>query len=237
MTDIVKLNVGGQLFTTTKATLQRYPSSMLGAMFNGSFSTSVDDHGCHFIDRDGSLFTYVLNFLRSSALCLPDGFRHFDQLCLEADFYQIQPLIDQLNAMKKVRREQQNLCKGKLLEVIEVRTGSIATMPTNNSRVKTIISGRSDIVCNLPFVNAQEKLRNTSEAEFTEIELFGTNSNIRLKLGEYLQNSGWTQLNCDVSSSSGYDTKSMISSLLIEHTYRDRWLLPHSASDTDNIAS
>ena len=49
MSVIVKLNVGGQLFTTTLATLQKYPDSMLGAMFNGSFNNSGNDDGCHFI--------------------------------------------------------------------------------------------------------------------------------------------------------------------------------------------
>lgn len=225
MSGIVKLNVGGEIYTTTKATLQRYPNSMLGAMFNGSFTTSADDSGCVFIDRDGYLFRYVLNYLRSSALCLPDGFKLLDQLCLEADFYQIQPLIEELNCIKKSKEHP--ICKrGKLLEIIEVRTGSIATMPTSNSRVKTIISGRSNIVCNLPFVKAKEKLQNTSEADFTEIELFGVCSNIRLKLGEHLQNSDWTLLSSNVSSSSAYDEKSQISSLLMEHTYRDRWLCP-----------
>ena len=234
MADILKLNVGGHFFTTTKATLLRYPNSMLGVMFNGSFSTTVDSNGYYFIDRDGTLFPYILNFLRSSALCLPEDFKHLDQLSLEADFYQIQPLITALENLRKAR-DRSKCQTGKLLEVIEVRTGSTATMPTNNSRVKTIISGRRNIVCNLPFVNAQEKLQHTSEAEFIEIELSGTNSNIRLKLGEYLQNSGWKLLNCDVSSSSGYDTKSMISSLLIEHTYRDRWLCPDQEYDCNGV--
>jgi len=43
--DLVHLNVGGYKYTTTKNTLSRYPNSMLGAMFNGSMPTSVDEEG------------------------------------------------------------------------------------------------------------------------------------------------------------------------------------------------
>ena len=224
--DLVCLNVGGVLYTTTKATLSRFPNSMLGAMFNGSMPTTLDGEGNYFIDRDGMIFAYVLNFLRSSSLALPDEFRHYDQLAVEADFYQIEPLIQAINELRSKARMPRHC--GRLLEVIEVRTGSTATMPTNNSRVKTIISGRRDVINSLPsqFVGAMEKLQATSDMEFTELLLNG--SNVRLQLAEYLQMNGWTMVDSHLSSSSGYDSKSMISSLIIEQTYRDRWLLPES---------
>ena len=225
--DIVHLNVGGLLYTTTKATLCRNPNSMLGAMFNGSMPTSKDECGRYFIDRDGTLFGHVLNFLRSSHLALPDDFKHLDQLALEADFFQIEPLIQAINDQKQ-RKMYQSPSQGRLLEVIEVRTGSTATMPTNNSRVKTIISGRRDVICSLPshFFGPVEKLQHAtscSELDYTELELHG--SNVRLRLAEYLQSQGWKLVGCDLTSSSGYDSKSMISSLIIEHSYRDRWFL------------
>ena len=196
---------------------------MLGAMFNGSMATTVDENGYYFIDRDGTLFGYVLNFLRSSQLAVPDGFKNLSQLAVEADFYQIQPLLDAIKDLKL--KDIKGECQvGNLIEVIEVRTGSTATMPTNNSRVKTIISGRCDVICSLPYLGSLEKLQHVSDKEFTEMLLTG--SNIRLKLGEYLLGAGWKLLDSNVSSSSGYDAKSMISSLIIEQTYRDRWFLP-----------
>lgn len=223
--DLVRLSVGGLIFSTTKATLSRYPNSMLGAMFNGSMPTSCDEDGRYFIDRDGTLFPYVLNFLRSSQLALPADFKHYEQLAIEADFYQIEPLIQAISELRHKLRSPP-VPVGHLIEVIEVRTGSTATMPTNNSRVKTIISGRRDVLNGLPseFVGATEKLQHTGDMEFTELEMNG--SNIRLRLAEYLQNSGWHLLNSNLSSSSGYDSKSMISSLIIEQSYRDRWFLP-----------
>ena len=229
---IVRLNVGGVYYMTTKATLSRYPESMLGAMFNGSLPNNTDENGCYFIDRDGDLFRHVLNFLRSSQLALPSDFKHLDQLAVEADFYQVQPLIQLVNEMQEKRKNQQQW-NGHILEVIEVRTGSTATMPTNNSRIKTIISGRKDIIVSLPpaLVGTVEKLQHASDS-VTELEVFG--SSIRLRLAEYLMNVGWQLMDGSMSSSSGYDSKSMISSLIIEQSYRDRWFLPAESSQWQN---
>ena len=98
--NIVKLNVGGTYYTTTRTTLTQYPESMLGSMFNGSFPETKDENGYYFIDRNGPMFQYVLDYLRSSTLALPKDFPHLDQLCLEADFYQIKPLIEELSKYK-----------------------------------------------------------------------------------------------------------------------------------------
>lgn len=100
MTTPVTLNVGGHLYTTSLSTLQRYPDSMLGAMFRGDFPTTRDSQGNYFIDRDGTLFRYILNFLRTSELTLPMDFTETDLLRKEADFYQIEPLIQCLNDPK-----------------------------------------------------------------------------------------------------------------------------------------
>ncbi|TRZ01600.1 hypothetical protein DNTS_022959 [Danionella cerebrum] len=100
MMDTVTLNVGGQLYTTSLSTLQRYPDSMLGAMFRGDFPTTRDAQGNYFIDRDGPLFRYILNFLRTSKLTLPCDFKETELLRKEADFYQIEPLIQCLGETK-----------------------------------------------------------------------------------------------------------------------------------------
>ncbi|KAK5871973.1 hypothetical protein PBY51_012710 [Eleginops maclovinus] len=93
MGEPVTLNVGGCLYSTSLSTLQRYPDSTLGAMFGGDLPTVRDVRGNYFIDRDGPLFRYILNFLRTSELTLPCDFKETDLLRKEADFYQIEPLI------------------------------------------------------------------------------------------------------------------------------------------------
>lgn len=53
--EIVKLNIGGQLFATSKANLFRDADSMFAAMFSGrGFKVEPDPKdGSYFIDRDG----------------------------------------------------------------------------------------------------------------------------------------------------------------------------------------
>ncbi|CAH1232510.1 KCTD21 [Branchiostoma lanceolatum] len=98
--DIVTLDVGGHVYRTTITTLTRYPDSMLGAMFSGDLGTLQDDQGRYFIDRDGTLFRHVLNFLRTSQLVLPEDFKELPLLEMEADFYQIQSLIEAVKSYK-----------------------------------------------------------------------------------------------------------------------------------------
>ena len=98
--DIMRLNVGGMIYTTSRSTLCKYPDSMLGAMFGGKFEMIYDDAGCAFIDRDGDMFRHVLNFLRTGRLLLSKEFNDFDLLEVEADFYQIQPLSNSVMEQK-----------------------------------------------------------------------------------------------------------------------------------------
>ena len=100
MSDIIDLNVGGQIYTTTRTTLTRYPTSMLGCMFSDRLPSAVDKHGNYVIDRDGQMFRHVLNFLRTSQLILPKDFREHELLNAEADFYQIPDLIEALSGCK-----------------------------------------------------------------------------------------------------------------------------------------
>ena len=96
----VKLNVGGQHFTTSVQTLTKDPNSMLAAMFSGRFDMKPSEDGSFFIDRDGTHFRFILNFLRTGKLTLPEGATFTKELEEEAEFYQIQGLIDALRAAK-----------------------------------------------------------------------------------------------------------------------------------------
>ena len=58
------LNVGGVFFTTLRTTLTRFPDSMLAAMFSGGHELQMDSRGAFFIDRNGTYFGYILEFLR-----------------------------------------------------------------------------------------------------------------------------------------------------------------------------
>ncbi|KAH8056200.1 hypothetical protein JL722_7502 [Aureococcus anophagefferens] len=62
--DVVTLNVGGTMFTTSVETLCADADSMLAAMFSGRHALRPADDGSLFIDRDPKHFGLVLNFLR-----------------------------------------------------------------------------------------------------------------------------------------------------------------------------
>lgn len=95
--DPVTLNVGGEIFTTTLDTLTRCRDSMLGSMFTGLIPVLRDNRGNVFIDRDGKAFRYILNYLRSGFLDLPDRFSELSLLRREADFFQIRPLLEAIH--------------------------------------------------------------------------------------------------------------------------------------------
>lgn len=86
---IVKLNVGGYKFTSSRATLCRVPGTHLECMFSGRHANPTDvdpDDGSYFIDRDGTHFRHVLNFLRVGAVVsLPESATARDELAAEAD--------------------------------------------------------------------------------------------------------------------------------------------------------
>ena len=96
----VKLNVGGQHFATSVQTLTKDPNSMLASMFSGRFDMKPSEDGSFFIDRDGTHFRFILNFLRTGKLTLPEGATFIKELEEEAEFYQIQGLIDALGPAK-----------------------------------------------------------------------------------------------------------------------------------------
>jgi len=91
--EVVTLNVGGTLFTTSLTTLRQDPDSMLARMFSGLIDTRKDPAGNYFIDRDGSHFGTILNYLRDGDVDLPTLAINRRQLLRECLFYQIKGLL------------------------------------------------------------------------------------------------------------------------------------------------
>ncbi|CAB0038031.1 unnamed protein product [Trichogramma brassicae] len=82
--------------------LHRYPDSRLAKLFNGSIPIVLDSLKQHyFIDRDGGMFRHILNFMRNSRLLVPENFSDLDLLLEEARYFDIAPMIRQLEQMKK----------------------------------------------------------------------------------------------------------------------------------------
>ncbi|XP_014833268.1 PREDICTED: BTB/POZ domain-containing protein KCTD16-like isoform X2 [Poecilia mexicana] len=99
--DVVELNVGGQVYYTRHATLTSFPNSLLGKLFSNkkgsSNDLSRDFRGRYFIDRDGFLFRYVLDYLRDKQVVLPDHFPERGRLKREAEYFQLPELTKLLS--------------------------------------------------------------------------------------------------------------------------------------------
>merc|ERR1712079_190672 len=99
---IIDLNVGGVLYTTSAETLTKNTGSLLCTLFSGGTDTLLhDSKGRVFIDRDGVLFRYILDYLRNGRLVLPDNFQESERLKLEAEYFQIEELQHQLETPNK----------------------------------------------------------------------------------------------------------------------------------------
>jgi len=90
--NVVKLNVGGTVFTTTLETICK-GKSMLSVMFSGKFSMKPNENGEYFIDRDPTYFGHILNYLRKGTIDMGK----FEQNQLidlkeEIEYYQIESL-------------------------------------------------------------------------------------------------------------------------------------------------
>jgi len=76
--------------------LTKDPNTMLAVMFLGKFEMKPCEDGAFFIDRDGTHFRFILNYLRTGKLTLPEGATFVKELLEEAEFYQIQGIINEL---------------------------------------------------------------------------------------------------------------------------------------------
>ena len=88
--DRMHVNVGGDLLGTYKQTLAAEPHSLLARLGQPSAQRdTTDQNGNIFIDRDGSQFRLILNFLRDGSCCLPSADQAIEELLIEAQYYRV----------------------------------------------------------------------------------------------------------------------------------------------------
>ena len=103
----IVLDVGGVHYSTSRSTLTKYPESMLGVMFSGrhDLATMQCENGSFFIDRDGTHFRHILNYLRDGeeeVESFPKSADILLELVHESEFYQLDGLT---SVLKPVLRE------------------------------------------------------------------------------------------------------------------------------------
>lgn len=83
----------------------RFPESRLAKLFNGSIPIVLDTLKQHyFIDRDGKMFRYVLNYMRTAKLLLPENFAELDQLYEESRYFDIPGMIKEVEMLRRGKR-------------------------------------------------------------------------------------------------------------------------------------
>lgn len=106
MPEIVELNVGGVHYTTTLSTLLQDKATRLHELFagpEGRDTLAKDSKGRYFLDRDGVLFRYILDFLRDKALHLPEGFRERQRLQREAEHFKLTAMLEAIRSERDAR--------------------------------------------------------------------------------------------------------------------------------------
>lgn len=91
----IRLNVGGLIFQTTFQTLCFEPHTYFAARFGGRFEEQASPYdGSFFIDRDGTHFRHILNWMRDNVLSVGHGdIDTLMQIKLEAEFYTMPKLV------------------------------------------------------------------------------------------------------------------------------------------------
>jgi len=86
---IIKLNVGGMKYTTSKDTLCIYKDCILAKMFSGQWKQDRDEEGYYFIDRDGASFKHILRFLQNGSIMAPSSPEELYQLKQESEYFNL----------------------------------------------------------------------------------------------------------------------------------------------------
>ena len=221
--EVLSINVGGVVYTTTRSTLAKYPDSMLGTMFNGKYvPTNCDNQGNYFIDRDGYMFRHVLNFLRSGRLCLPQGFKDFDLLEAEADFYQIAPMISAIQEARAPAKSRQ----GYYVEILDFEETAYfyrfySDPPRGiNTELKNgglVITGAKEALVTLPLPDKSKKEVQSSDAEYRTINLSSSTCS-KMSIIHHLQANNWQLVTTSFANSTDSEGSYMV------HKYM--WYLP-----------
>ncbi|XP_054424213.1 BTB/POZ domain-containing protein KCTD16 [Pteronotus mesoamericanus] len=111
--EVMELNVGGQVYFTRHSTLISIPHSLLWKMFSPkrdmANDLAKDSKGRFFIDRDGFLFRYILDYLRDRQVVLPDHFPERGRLKREAEYFQLPDLVKLLTP-DEIKQSPEEFC-------------------------------------------------------------------------------------------------------------------------------
>ncbi|CAL2033872.1 unnamed protein product [Caenorhabditis brenneri] len=92
--NIVKLNIGGTVFQTTKSTLMKFDGFFQTMLKTGVPRLGKDETGAIFIDRSPKHFELILNYMRDGSVNIPDSKPDIQEIQVEAQFYSLHTLSE-----------------------------------------------------------------------------------------------------------------------------------------------
>ncbi len=127
-----------------RAAVDNYFTSIL----SGKFRTVRDDSGAFFIDRDGQYFAPILTFLRTGVSSVPQG-TSIDAVIREAEFYCIQPLVDELRRKQEdMRLSRTDMTKAEFFHCLTMaRIKGVCRVRCRVSCVSCVVSGPKPMRC------------------------------------------------------------------------------------------
>ncbi|KYQ92723.1 BTB/POZ domain-containing protein [Tieghemostelium lacteum] len=170
--NIVKLNIGGVIHCTSLTTLLSDSTSMFYLMFSGRFSIQKEVDGSIFIDRDGSLFHWILNWMRSKYLPLDLSETIKEHLLQEAIYYQLTSLIEYLQLPSKTPEDINKFTQKEIIQLLnKANSKPIQLASANLSGID--LSGLNLRGANLRFANLEGS--NLKYVNLQESNLQGAN--------------------------------------------------------------
>eukprot|EP00792_Barthelona_sp_PAP020_P013737 TRINITY_DN924_c0_g1_i1.p1 TRINITY_DN924_c0_g1~~TRINITY_DN924_c0_g1_i1.p1 ORF type:complete len:327 (-),score=92.18 TRINITY_DN924_c0_g1_i1:6-986(-) len=140
--DIIDLDVGGTIFSTTRKTLNRIEGTYFSAIFDGTNEHVVKiEENLYFIDRSNTYFRYILNFLRDLILPICNDMSYCKAILEDAKFYKLDSLISILNShIEKIESSVSGILTEnyQLLNISEINQEMLNPSTSGNTRLISI---------------------------------------------------------------------------------------------------
>ena len=97
--EIVQFDVGGRIFKTSRSLIDQHEDTMLARLMSDTWQE--DPTKSVFIDRNGDIFSHILDYLRYGSITLPDKIVK-DMFLRDLDFYGIVPEEGSVKSLSEV---------------------------------------------------------------------------------------------------------------------------------------